>query len=213
MCTNSGPPSGVCSAALALDVTHDPRCTVLPLGSVAERPNALALKASVPRGTGGSNPPASANGDQHERGIVAIRVDSGLRRWVSVWVSVGPGSRLLVFRQFDSAAAVRRVTLKDPDLQGPHICIPSSQTLLRRASPPLHHYLDELTPRIATSDEVERLQLPASTAVLELVRVGFTEANDPVLVQHMIRPGNGSRFVYHVTYNTQDVVDTQANQG
>jgi hypothetical protein len=34
---------------------------------VAERSNALALKASVPRGTGGSNPPASAVADQGER--------------------------------------------------------------------------------------------------------------------------------------------------
>lgn len=64
----------------------------------------------------------------------------------------------------------------------------------------LARYIDELTPRIATPAEADQLQLPTATAVLELVRLGITSDNRPVLVQHQIRPGNGSRFVYHVAY-------------
>jgi GntR family transcriptional regulator len=68
----------------------------------------------------------------------------------------------------------------------------------------LHHYVDELTPRMATLEEAKQLQLPAVTAVLEMVRTGFTAQNRPVLVQHLIRPGQGSTFIYHVTYPEGD---------
>lgn len=64
----------------------------------------------------------------------------------------------------------------------------------------LDRYIDELTPRIATPEEAHQLQLPAATAVLEIVRIGITEDDRKVLIQHMIRPGRGSRFIYHVTY-------------
>jgi GntR family transcriptional regulator len=66
----------------------------------------------------------------------------------------------------------------------------------------LHHYDDELIPRIATQEEASTLQLPAVTAVLEIVRIGFTADDRPVLVQHMIRPGQGNSYRYHVPYPT-----------
>jgi DNA-binding GntR family transcriptional regulator len=57
---------------------------------------------------------------------------------------------------------------------------------------------------MATLEEAKQLQLPAVTAVLEMVRTGFTAQNRPVLVQHLIRPGQGSTFIYHVTYPEGD---------
>jgi len=72
--------------------------------------------------------------------------------------------------------------------------------VLKQLGAGLARYVDELTPRIATAEEAQRLQLPPSTAVLDLVRIGITSDGRRVLVQHMIRPGRGSKFVYHVTY-------------
>lgn len=72
--------------------------------------------------------------------------------------------------------------------------------VLKNLGAGLCRYVDELTPRIATPDEAQQLQLPPSTAVLDLVRIGITADDRRVLVQHMIRPGRGSKFVYHVTY-------------
>lgn len=76
----------------------------------------------------------------------------------------------------------------------------NTAALLRRLGVGLHHYVDELTPRVATQEESARLQLPPVTAVLELIRIGYTAENRPVLVQHLIRPGQGSTWIYHVTY-------------
>jgi GntR family transcriptional regulator len=72
--------------------------------------------------------------------------------------------------------------------------------VLKHLGAGLARYVDELTPRIATPEEAQQLQLPPSTAVLDLVRIGVTADGRRVLVQHMIRPGRGSKFVYHVTY-------------
>lgn len=83
------------------------------------------------------------------------------------------------------------------------ICMPRSVNtalVLKHLGAGLARYVDELTPRIATPEEAQRLRLPASTAVLDLVRIGITADDKPVLVQHQIRPGRGSRFIYHVTY-------------
>jgi DNA-binding GntR family transcriptional regulator len=76
----------------------------------------------------------------------------------------------------------------------------NTAVVLKRLGAGLARYVDELTPRIATPEEAQRLQLPPSTAVLDLVRIGITSTGRRVLVQHMIRPGRGSKFVYHVTY-------------
>lgn len=83
------------------------------------------------------------------------------------------------------------------------ICDPRSVNtalVLKNLGAGLARYIDELVPRIATPEEAQRLQLPPSTAVLDLVRIGISANDRQVLVQHMIRPGRGSRFVYYVTY-------------
>ena len=59
--------------------------------------------------------------------------------------------------------------------------------------------IDELIPRLATREETDTLALPAITAVQEIVRTCYSAAGKPVLVQHFIT-GQGSKFVYHVTY-------------
>jgi GntR family transcriptional regulator len=76
----------------------------------------------------------------------------------------------------------------------------NTAVVLKSLNAGLRRYVDELIPRIASPDEMRQLELPPATAVLELTRIGITESDKPVLVQHMIRPGRGSRFVYHVTY-------------
>lgn len=63
---------------------------------------------------------------------------------------------------------------------------------------PMRDHLDELTPRIASRQETERLQLAGVMAVLEVVRTTSTTSGKPVLVLHQIRPGNGSKYVYQV---------------
>jgi GntR family transcriptional regulator len=76
----------------------------------------------------------------------------------------------------------------------------NTAAILRELGAGLDHYRDELVPRLATKDEAARLQLPPSTAVLEIVRSAYTGEGKPGLIQHMIRPGQGSRYVYHVGY-------------
>lgn len=63
---------------------------------------------------------------------------------------------------------------------------------------PMRDHIDELTPRIASRQETERLQLAGVMAVLEVVRTTLTTSGKPVLVLHQIRPGNGSKYIYHV---------------
>jgi DNA-binding GntR family transcriptional regulator len=83
------------------------------------------------------------------------------------------------------------------------ICDPASTntaTVLAGLGVALSRYVDDFTPRIATSLEQQQLQLPPATAVLDLVRTGITGSGKPVLVQHIIQPGQGNRFIYHVAY-------------
>jgi hypothetical protein len=58
----------------------DERRVRLLRGSVAERPNALALKARVPRGSGGSNPSASARSRRCRSIMVGLDGRSGINR-------------------------------------------------------------------------------------------------------------------------------------
>jgi DNA-binding GntR family transcriptional regulator len=74
--------------------------------------------------------------------------------------------------------------------------------ILDKLGSPLRNYTDELIPRIATPEESNRLQLPDVTAVLEIVRTTYTNKDKPVIVQHMIRPGQGSRYIYEVRYES-----------
>ncbi|GAA4396120.1 GntR family transcriptional regulator [Actinomadura verrucosospora] len=80
----------------------------------------------------------------------------------------------------------------------------NTAAILTELGAALHHYDDELIPRLATQAEAQQLQLPPSTAVLEIIRSGYTSEGRPVLIQHMIRPGQGSRFIYHVSYPETD---------
>jgi DNA-binding GntR family transcriptional regulator len=79
----------------------------------------------------------------------------------------------------------------------------NTAVILRELGSGLNRYVDELIPRIATPEEANQLELPPATAVLEIIRTGLTAEDKPVLVQHLIRPGRGSRFVYHVSYPEQ----------
>lgn len=79
----------------------------------------------------------------------------------------------------------------------------NTAVILKELGSGLKRYVDELVPRIAVPDEVRQLELPPATAVLEIIRTGMTAGDRPVLAQHLIRPGRGSRFVYHVSYPEQ----------
>jgi GntR family transcriptional regulator len=92
---------------------------------------------------------------------------------------------------------VRDTAITDPESV-------NTAAILRQLGAGLHHYVDELVPRMATQEECTRLQLPPVTAVLELIRTGYTAEDRPVLVQHLIRPAQGSTWIYHVTYPETD---------
>jgi GntR family transcriptional regulator len=143
-------------------------------------------------------------------GIAAADQRAG-GRTVGELLQLADGERLLVrwrVRYIRSASAEEPQSLADSyypyDLvRDSKICDPASTNtaaVLASLGAALSRYVDELTPRIATPQEQQQLQLPPATAVLELVRTGITATGKPVLVQHIIHPGQGSRFVYHVAY-------------
>ena len=146
---------------------------------------------------------------------IHIGIDAAARivadRPLSEWLSL-PSNAKVVARQ--RMRYIGRGTADEPesiaDSYYPHdlvrdteIMAPESvntAAILRDLGERFHRYVDVLVPRIATPEEADRLQLPPATAVLELVRTAITAADRPVVAQHMIRPGRGSHFIYHVTY-------------
>jgi hypothetical protein len=60
--------------------------------------------------------------------------------------------------------------------------------------------LDEVQPRLATTDERRLLSLPQVSVVLELARTVHTADRTPVAMMHQIRRGDGASFCYEVSY-------------
>jgi GntR family transcriptional regulator len=61
-------------------------------------------------------------------------------------------------------------------------------------------HVDELRPRLATTDERRLLSLPQVSVVLELARTVHTAGRTPVAVLHQTRRGDGATFSYEISY-------------
>jgi GntR family transcriptional regulator len=61
-------------------------------------------------------------------------------------------------------------------------------------------HVDELRPRLATTDERRLLSLPQVSVVLELARTAHTADRTPVAVLHQTRRGDGATFSYEISY-------------
>ena len=64
----------------------------------------------------------------------------------------------------------------------------------------LRGHIDELRPRLATTEERRLMSLPQVSVVLELARTAHTADRTPVLVIHQIRRGDGATFFYEISY-------------
>lgn len=61
-------------------------------------------------------------------------------------------------------------------------------------------HVDELRPRLATTEERRLLSLPQVSVTLELARTAHTADREPVLVMHQVRRGDGATFSYEISY-------------
>ena len=64
----------------------------------------------------------------------------------------------------------------------------------------LRGHVDELRPRLATTEERRLLSLPQVSVVLELARTAHTGEHAPVAVLHQVRRGDGATFSYEISY-------------
>ena len=58
----------------------------------------------------------------------------------------------------------------------------------------LRGHVDDIRPRLATTDERRLLSLPQVSVVLELARTAHTADGTPVVVLHQVRRGDGATF-------------------
>ena len=64
----------------------------------------------------------------------------------------------------------------------------------------LRGHVDELRPRLATTEERRLMSLPQVSVVLEVARTAHTSDRTPVLVLHQVRRGDGATFFYEISY-------------
>ncbi len=64
----------------------------------------------------------------------------------------------------------------------------------------LRGHIDELRPRLATTEERRLLSLPQVSVVLEVARTAHTADHAPAVLLHQIRRGDGATFCYEVNY-------------
>lgn len=91
----------------------------------------------------------------------------------------------------------RDVAEGTPIMQAGDITIPGG--LMAAAGHRQARFVDRITPRMPTQEEVIRLELPRGTAVAEHLRIGFNEAGRAVRVIIQVLPGDRNVIVYEVT--------------
>ncbi len=64
----------------------------------------------------------------------------------------------------------------------------------------LRGHVDEIQPRVATTEERRLLSLPQVSVVLELARTAHDSDGTPVVVLHQVRRGDGATFQYEISY-------------
>jgi GntR family transcriptional regulator len=67
----------------------------------------------------------------------------------------------------------------------------------------LRGHIDELRPRLATTEERRLLSLPQVSVVLELTRTAHTADHAPIVLLHQIRHGDGATFTYESSYSSR----------
>jgi GntR family transcriptional regulator len=86
--------------------------------------------------------------------------------------------------------------IRDTSLASPEPI--SSAEVLAEAGLKIRRNVDELRPRIATSEERRLLSLPQVSVVLELARTAYTADRQPAVVLHQIRRGDGATYQYDI---------------
>jgi len=88
--------------------------------------------------------------------------------------------------------------VRDTPLASPAPASPAE--ILAAAGLKIRSHVDELRPRVATTEERRLLSLPQVSVVLELARTACTADRQPVLVLHQIRRGDGATYQYDITH-------------
>lgn len=196
-------------------------------GFYVRRPNAMTWRMNPPKGSRRVSPDIldrwAADADEaglEHREEISVAIEDGsmavLGKTVGERLGLPEGSRVLVRR------AVRRTRpsaadspgdtadsladeyypydlVRDSPLASPALA--SAVEVLAGLGRRLRGYVDEIRPRLATTEERRLLDLPQVSVVLELARTAHDGDGAPVVVLHQIRRGDGATFQYDITYS------------
>jgi GntR family transcriptional regulator len=88
--------------------------------------------------------------------------------------------------------------VRDTPLASPNPASPVE--ILAELGHKLRGQVDDIRPRLATTEERRLLSLPQVSVVLELVRTAHDGDGTPVVVLHQVRRGDGATFQYEIGY-------------
>jgi GntR family transcriptional regulator len=195
-------------------------------GFYVRRPNAMTWRMNPPKGSRRVSPDIldrwAADADEaglEHREEISVAIEDGsvavLGKTVGERLGLAGGSRVLVRR------AVRRTRPSADDAPGdtadsladeyyPYDLVRDSPLASPAPASPvevlaglgrrLRGHVDEIRPRLATTEERRVLNLPQVSVVLELARTAHDGDGAPVAVLHQIRRGDGATFQYEVAY-------------
>lgn len=195
-------------------------------GFYVRRPNAMTWRMNPPKGSRRVSPDildrwavdADDAGLAHREDISVAIEDASvlvLGRPVGERLGVPGGSRVLVRRavRFTSPAGADALTetadsladeyypyglVHDTPLASPAPASPAD--ILAGLGHKLRGHVDEVRPRLATTEERRLLSLPQVSVVLELARTVHATDGTPVAVLHQVRRGDGAIFQYEISY-------------
>jgi GntR family transcriptional regulator len=195
-------------------------------GFYVRRPNAMAWRMNPPRGSRRVAADildrwaadAEDAGLTHREEIsIAIEDASVLVLGTQVGERLGlpEGSRVLVRRAgrytgLASEDALGEVAdsladeyypydlVRDTPLSSPAAASPAE--ILAGLGYKLRGHVDEVRPRLASTEERRLLSLPQVSVVLELARTVHATDGTPVAVLHQVRRGDGATFQYEISY-------------
>jgi GntR family transcriptional regulator len=193
-------------------------------GFYVRQPNAVTWRMNlVPPGRRSASPldawaaDVATAGRAHREDIsVAIENSSALVMGTPVGerLALPEGSRVLVRRTIRYTGPSENAVPGDPDslsdeyypydlvrdtpLASPGPADPVE--VLTGIGHKLRGFMDELRPRLATTEERRLLNLPQVSVVLELARTAHTTDHTPAVVLHQIRRGDGATFTYEITH-------------
>ena len=195
-------------------------------GFYVRRPNAMTWRMNPPKGSRRVSPDiidrwaadADDAGLAHREDIsIAIEDASVLVLGTPVGERLGlpGGSRVLVRRAVRYTGSASEDALgevadsladqyypyevvRDTPLASPAPASPAE--ILAGLGHKLRGHVDELRPRLATTEERRLLSLPQVSVVLELARTVHAADGTPVAVLHQVRRGDGATFQYEISY-------------